>query len=76
MGSELPILHTRDVLRAFARAGYTVLPNRGKGSHIALAAADHSHVLIVPNHGDVKRGTLRTLIRQEGMTVEEFRNLL
>jgi predicted RNA binding protein YcfA (HicA-like mRNA interferase family) len=76
MSSELPILKTHDVLRAFGKAGYRVLPGRGKGSHVALASLDGSRLLIVPNHGDVKRGTLRSLIRTSGMTVEQFRELL
>jgi predicted RNA binding protein YcfA (HicA-like mRNA interferase family) len=57
-------------------AGYTLVPGRGKGSHLALVSPDGRRLLIVPNHGDVKRGTLRALIRQAGMTVEEFRALL
>jgi predicted RNA binding protein YcfA (HicA-like mRNA interferase family) len=76
MSSELPALHLRDIVRAFSRAGYTPLPGRGKGSHIAMAAPDGSHILIIPSHGDVKRGTLRALIRQAGMTVEQFRGLV
>jgi hypothetical protein len=43
---------------------------------VVLAAPDGSHILIIPSHGDVKRGTLRALIRQAGMTVEQFRNLI
>jgi predicted RNA binding protein YcfA (HicA-like mRNA interferase family) len=75
MSSELPALNTRDVIRAFCRAGYVQLAGRGKGSHVALAAPDGSRILIIPGHGDVKRGTLRALIRQAGMTVEQFRGL-
>lgn len=69
-------MSTRDVLRAFGKAGYVVLPGRGKGSHVALQSPDGLRLLIVPAHGDVKRGTLRALIRQAGMTIEEFRDLL
>jgi predicted RNA binding protein YcfA (HicA-like mRNA interferase family) len=76
MSSELPVITTREVLRAFGSAGYVIVPGRGKGSHIALRSPDGSILLTVPNHGDVKRGTLRSLIRQAGMTVEEFRELL
>ena len=76
MGSELPVIRVREVLLAIGKAGYTVLPGRGKGSHIALLSADGVRLLIVPNHGEIKRGTLRALIRQAGMTVEEFRALL
>jgi predicted RNA binding protein YcfA (HicA-like mRNA interferase family) len=76
MSSELPIITTREIVRAFSKAGYALVPGRGKGSHVALVSPDGHHLLIIPNHGDVKRGTLRALIRQAGMTVNEFRELL
>lgn len=75
MGERLPSLSTRQVVRAFERAGYSVVPSRGKGSHVAMAT-DEGPILIIPSHGDVPRGTLRALIRQSGLTVEQFLNNL
>ena len=63
-------------MRAFERAGFRVVPGRGKGSHIAMAREDWPAILVIPTHGDVPRGTLRALIRQSGLSVEQFIELL
>ncbi len=61
-----------DVVHAFQKAGWVV--SRQKGSHVAMEKADCEATLSIPVHKgkDVKRGTLRALIRDAGMTVEEF----
>jgi len=42
------------------------------GSHIVLVKEDHPATLSVPDHKEVARGTLRSLIRDAGLTVGEF----
>ncbi len=41
-----------------------------------MARDDWPAILVIPAHGDVARGTLRALIRQSGLTVEQFIELL
>ncbi|MFO0840440.1 MAG: type II toxin-antitoxin system HicA family toxin [Phycisphaerae bacterium] len=72
----LPVVSGDQAVRAFERAGFRVLPGRGKGSHMVLARDDWPAILTVPSHRELKRGTLRGLIRQSGLTVDEFVNLL
>ncbi|MCH7814749.1 MAG: type II toxin-antitoxin system HicA family toxin [Planctomycetes bacterium] len=76
MGGRLPSVSVRDAVRAFERGGFQVVPGRGKGSHIAMARDGWHAILVIPAHGDVPRGTLRALIRQSGLTVEQFLKLL
>jgi predicted RNA binding protein YcfA (HicA-like mRNA interferase family) len=65
-GGRLPAVGGRDVLRALLRAGFVV--DRIVGSH---------HVLVYPSDAhDLKRGTLRSIIRQAGFTVDEFTDSL
>lgn len=45
---------------------------RQRSSHIILARRGHPATLSVPDHKEVARGTLRSLIRKAGVTVEEF----
>ena len=45
---------------------------RQRGSHIILIKASHIATLSVPNHPEVARGTLRSLINKAGLTVEAF----
>jgi predicted RNA binding protein YcfA (HicA-like mRNA interferase family) len=72
--SRLPALPAREVVRAFARIGFEF--ERQTGSHLILYSAARRQTLSVPNHDPVKRGTLRSLIRQAGITPEAFADLL
>ncbi|HEY5300204.1 MAG TPA: type II toxin-antitoxin system HicA family toxin [Acetobacteraceae bacterium] len=77
MSPRLPAVNARQVLRALQRAGFVL--DRIVGSHHVLAHPDDPRrTVTVPLHGarDLKLGTLRSIIRQAGFTVEEFRNLL
>lgn len=70
MSTPLPVLSGRAVAAAFVKLGWTIA--RQRGSHIILVRAGHIATLSVPDHCEVKRGTLRSLIRRAGITVEEF----
>jgi predicted RNA binding protein YcfA (HicA-like mRNA interferase family) len=64
-----------DAVRAFGKVGYE--PDEQHGSHIILRHADPPHRrLSVPNHRELAKGTLRALIREAGLTVDEFTQLL
>jgi len=45
---------------------------RQRGSHMILVQDGHMATLSVPDHREVAKGTLRSLIRSSGLTVEEF----
>jgi predicted RNA binding protein YcfA (HicA-like mRNA interferase family) len=66
----LPTLSGRDVVKAFARAGWQMV--RQRGSHMILVKNGHMATLSVPDHREVAKGTLRSLIRASGLTLEEF----
>ncbi len=70
--ARLPVPSARDVLKARHRAGFERVAQ--KGSHIRLKGTrrGQKRVVIVPNHPEVARGTLLSIIRQSGMTREEF----
>jgi predicted RNA binding protein YcfA (HicA-like mRNA interferase family) len=67
---EVPLLRSRDVIRAFERSGWIVA--RHRGSHIILTKPGSLPTLSVPNQPQVARGTLRALISKAGMSVQEF----
>lgn len=69
----LPVLSGREVVKAFERGGWTVA--RQRGSHIILIKAGEMATLSVPDHKEVARGTLRSLVRASGMSVEVFLDL-
>jgi len=76
MNERLPALTARQVIRALERAGFAV--SRTSGSHCRLIhGTDPTRKVTVPVHrGDLKRGTLRAIIAQSGMTVSQFLALL
>jgi predicted RNA binding protein YcfA (HicA-like mRNA interferase family) len=76
MGSKLPIIGTREVIRALERVGFLQVPGRGKGSHSFMYRDDPPTGITVPMANPVSRGTLRAIIRQAGLTVDEFVSLL
>lgn len=74
--SRPPALSASTVIRALARAGFHVA--RIKGSHHLLKHESNPRLRVtVPfHHGDLDRRTLRSIIDQAGLTVEEFLKLL
>jgi predicted RNA binding protein YcfA (HicA-like mRNA interferase family) len=77
MNDRLPLLKADEVIRALRKAGFDV--TRIKGSHhIMRHRDDPSRGMVVPVHAgkDVKRGLLRKIIGDAGLTVEEFNALL
>jgi predicted RNA binding protein YcfA (HicA-like mRNA interferase family) len=67
---KLPVVSGRDAVRAFERLGWAVA--RQSGSHVVLTKPGEVATLSVPAHPTVAKGTLRSLIRAAGVTVEEF----
>lgn len=73
--SLLPRISGREVVAALSKVGYE--KDRQKGSHIVLRQAEYPHRrVVVPDHREVAKGTLRKIIKQAGLTVEEFKQLL
>lgn len=71
---KLPVVSGRDARRAFEKAGWAF--DRQKGSHMVLVKHGTVFNLTIPDHRELDRGLLRGLIRDSGMTVEEFKALL
>lgn len=76
--TKLPILSSKEVIKALRSLGFEDAPKRGKGSHIALIKRDPNRMrlVIIPKAKSLPRGTLRAILGQAGLTREEFLNLL
>lgn len=73
--SRLPVISGRDAVKAFKKVGYEL--DHQTGSHLILRQPAPPHRrLTVPNHKELAKGTLRSLIRESGLTVDEFCSLL
>ena len=75
MSPRLPVVSGRDVVRALTKVGFEHRPG-GKGSHMKVVRASLLTILTVPDHPELAKGTLRALIRQAGLSVEQFSDLL
>lgn len=70
MGTPVPVVSGRAVAKAFERLGWMLL--RRRGSHMIYGKPDVPANLAIPDHKELARGTLRSLIRTAGITVEQF----
>lgn len=69
---DLPSVTADEAIAVFEEVGFQL--DRIRGSHHILKKPGHLYALSVPNHGNqpLRAGTLRRLIRDAGITVEEF----
>lgn len=72
--SKLPVISGAECVKALCKIGFEVY--RQRGSHIVLIRKMPPAQTTIPNHKELDRGTLRAIIRQTGLTVEEFVALL
>ncbi|MEI2579253.1 type II toxin-antitoxin system HicA family toxin [Scytonema sp. PRP1] len=72
--SKLPVVSGAECVKALEKIGFVV--NRQRGSHIILVREEPKTTVTVPEHKELDRGTLRAIIRQVGLTVDEFVELL
>jgi predicted RNA binding protein YcfA (HicA-like mRNA interferase family) len=66
----LPALSGQQVVRIFESFGWRVA--RQKGSHVIMVKEEHIATLSIPNHKQVAKGTLRSLIRSANLTIDQF----
>jgi predicted RNA binding protein YcfA (HicA-like mRNA interferase family) len=65
---KLPLVSGTEVIRTLERLGFIVL--RQKGSHIILRRGPTG--CVVPNHREIKTGTLSGILKQASVSAEEF----
>ena len=68
--SRLPRVSGRECVKALEKVGFYV--KRQESSHIILRRDEPFAQVVVPDHKELDRGTLRAIIRQAGLSVDEF----
>lgn len=74
MSPPFPAVSGRECIRALSKAGFQEI--RQTGSHIIVRRNDPFTQLTVPNHRELAAGTLRAIIREAGLSVADFLELL
>ena len=72
--SGLPRISGRECVKALNKIGFYL--KRQEGSHMILRCDDPFGQIVVPDHKELDRGTLRAIIRQSGLGIDEFIKLL
>ncbi|MEK7762484.1 MAG: type II toxin-antitoxin system HicA family toxin [Nitrospirota bacterium] len=73
MGGSLRLCSGAEAVQKFRRAGWTV--SRQRGSHAMMVKSGYEYTLSIPQHDELGPGLLRKLIRQAGLSVEQFHDL-
>jgi predicted RNA binding protein YcfA (HicA-like mRNA interferase family) len=73
MSQKLPLVSASNLIKALLKLGYYIRSQQG--SHVHLRHPIRPP-LTIPNHKEIARGTLRAIIRQAGLTVDQLVDLL
>ena len=71
---KLPRVWGRECVKALGKLGFYF--KRQEGSHIILRKDEPFAQIVVPDHKELDRGTLRAIIRQADVSVDEFLSAL
>ncbi|MBI4388246.1 MAG: type II toxin-antitoxin system HicA family toxin [Candidatus Omnitrophica bacterium] len=73
---KLPVISAKELIRALEKDGFRMI--RQKGSHIILQkrASEEVVTTVVPFHDEIKKGTLRSILRKTKISPEQLVKLL
>lgn len=76
MSRRLPAISGKQLVKALERAGFVVM--RQRGSHVSMEKreADQVYKTVVPQHREIRPGTLSDILRQTGISKDDLRALL
>lgn len=71
---KLPVVSGNDLVKVFKKLGFTFISQ--KGSHIKMSHSD-GRVAIIPNHKEIKKGTLKKgILNPLNISIDDLINLL
>lgn len=70
MSPKIPQVHPRDISKVLLKNGFNVRP--GKGSHQVFVHPDGRRTVLPVHNRPVSTGTLRAILRQSGLTIEDL----
>ena len=72
MGSKYPVLTPKEVITALQKLGFVFV--KQKGSHMKYQKGSYS--VIIPNHSEIAKGTLKSILNMANIELEDFLKLL
>jgi len=64
----------REIVKALRRIGFVV--DHQRGSHIFLHNLERNISVVIPNHKEIKKGTLNSILKKVGITIEDLKKLV
>jgi len=64
----------REVVKALRRIGFVV--DHQRGSHIFLHNLEKNISVVVPDHRELKKGTLNSILKKVGITIEDLKEIV
>ena len=75
MGSKYPALKSSEVVKRLMRFGFVFLSQKGShAKYVKKTVGLPTKTVIIPMHDEISKWTLRNILLQAGLTVEEFMN--
>ena len=75
MGSKYPVLPHKDVIKALKKLGFNQVSQRG--SHVKFKNTTNPiKSVIIPMHNEIAKGTLKSILEQANISIDEFLKLL
>jgi len=64
----------RQIIKALRRMGFDI--DHQRGSHIFMYNSERNVSVVIPNHSEVKKGTLNNILKKAEITIEELKRLI
>jgi len=71
---KFPLLPARKLINALLRLGFYI--DHQKGSHVILKSMDDTRTIVVPDHHEIDRGTLKAILKQAGIDIKALLEVL
>ena len=72
MGSKYPVLEPSQVIKALEKRGFRFVSQRG--SHLKYIS--ENKIVIIPNHSEIAKGTLKSILTMANISLEDFLKLI
>lgn len=71
MGSKYPVLKPQEIIMVLEKMGFEKVSQ--KGSHVKYKKLGNpTKITIIPQHNEIAKGTLKSILKQAGVSLEEF----
>lgn len=67
-----PVVSGKDMIRYLSKRGFEIVGRKGSHVRMKKLAEPRNLIVIIPDHKELAQGTLRSILRQAGITFEEF----